>query len=150
LALEKQKLLTLEAKKAAKEASDLSISNKAKETAAEKARKKTEKEDEAVQKKVEQELKKLKRKIELDSENAIKEQKKKQKRNDRKKGDLFRAEIDQDSDQEISTIEKLKIRVFDEPNKRPVPDEFKDNLVFFHPTKYILDWKLGVNIKNKI
>jgi hypothetical protein len=69
------------------------------------------------------------------------------KKKDRGKPDLFNKERGRDEDEDnfdFDVVEKIKIRLLDGENNPFVPAEFKNSLVFFHPTKLIQDWSLGV------
>ena len=63
---------------------------------------------------------------------------------------MFQRERDRenDDDYDFETVEKIKIRLLDADINKIVPEEFKDEPVFYHPTKLIRDWKIGVSLIN--
>ena len=108
--------------------------------------KKKEREDDIKRKDAEKVAKQIKRKQEQEDATLFKDKLKKQKVKDRQRTDLFRKEYDdEDDDESYETEEKIKIRLLDGEKDTVIPEEFKDALVFYHPTRQIISWKGAVS-----
>ena len=146
LDLEKQKLKTIAAKSKAKVVAATEAAKKLKEAAELKASKKKERKEEIIRKDAEKEAKQLKRKQEQHDATIYKENLKRQKLKDKQRTDLFRKEYDDEEEESaFETEEKIKIRLLDGEKDPPIPEEFKDELVFYHPIRQIIGWKVAVS-----
>ena len=115
-----------------KERIKIDAENRAKEAAAEKKKAKDDERE--------------KRKKEAEEEKQNKETRKKRRNNDTRQS--YR-QLNQQSDEEESTVEQIKIRLLDGPAFKTIPDEFKSLSVFHHPIYLIKDFSFrNVNILN--